>query len=217
MEVIDYLKGFMRGRRGNTIYFVLNGKLYAKQYTTPGKKRKWEVEGRTLKQKEITTRFTAVQCLYKEYMKQISPTIWRTAAKALGKIAPNLFNTMNFHCFDGNGNITDFKRFAFTTGKLALPRNLQVTQEGNRFQVTWQEEREWITAARTDRMQVGVLYDQLQRSPRLVPEVMGCRGDLQGEFTLDEALGQTAHVYIYFAGINEIDFSPSWYTHVEYV
>ncbi|MFR6541933.1 MAG: hypothetical protein ACLUPL_05135, partial [Butyricimonas virosa] len=108
-------------------------------------------------------------------------------------------------------------RFAFTTGKLALPRNLQVTQEGNRFQVTWQEEREWITAARTDRMQVGVLYDQLQRSPRLVPEVMGCRGDLQGEFTLDEALGQTAHVYIYFAGINEIDFSPSWYTHVEYV
>ena len=215
MEVIDYFKGLVRGRRGNVIYFTRNGKLHAKRYAIPGKPRKWEVEGRTEKQREVTTRFTAVQWFYKEYMKQVSPDIWRTAAKAHGKMAPNLFYTTNFHCFDGQSKIVDFEGFKFSTGRLALPRDLQVTREGNRFHVSWQEERDWSTAARTDMMQVGLLYDNLTRSPRLALEVKGCRGDLRGEFTLDESIGQSAHVYIFFAGVNQSGFSPSWHVHVE--
>lgn len=215
MKIFDFFNGKIRGRRGNMIYYTWNGETHVKRYAIPGKKRKWEVEGHTPKQQEIITRFKAVQLFYKEYMKQVSPTVWRTAAKAQGKIAPNLFNSTNFRCFDGTGEITDFEGFVFTVGKLALPRDLQIKREGNRFLVTWEEEREWKTAAATDKMQVGVLYDNLTRSPRLAPEVNGCRGDLQGEFTLDESIGCTAHVYIFFAGENQLDFSDSWYTHVE--
>lgn len=215
MEVIDYFKGLVRGRRGNVIYFTRNGKLHAKRYAIPGKPRKWEVEGRTEKQREVATRFTAVQWFYKEYMKQISPVAWRSAAKPQGWTAPNLFHATNSRCFDGQGEIVDFENFVFTLGILALPRDLRVTREGNRFRVTWHEEREWSTTARTDRMQVGILYDNLQRSPRLAPEVKGCRGDLQGEFILDEAIGKSAHVYIFFAGSNGTDFSASWHARVE--
>ena len=89
MEVIDYFNGLICGKRGNIIYFTRNGKLHVKRYAIPGKRRKWEVEGRTPKQREISIRFAAVQSFYKEYMKQVSPIVWRTAATAQGKIAPN--------------------------------------------------------------------------------------------------------------------------------
>jgi hypothetical protein len=215
MKIKDYMHGFPHGRRGNIIYYTRNDETYMRRYEIPGKKRKWEIEGRTQKQREVTARFTAVQSFYKEYMKQVSPVIWRTEARARGKMAPNLFYSTNFHCFDGQSEIVDFEGFKFSTGKLALPRDLQITREGNCFHVSWQEERDWSTAARTDVMQVGLLYDKLTRSPRLALEVKGCRGDLRGEFTLDESIGQTAHVYIFFAGMNQIDFSPSWHVHVE--
>lgn len=215
MLINKYISGFPRGRRGNIIYSNRNGVPYIKRYAIPGKKRKWEVEGRTPNQQEVTTRFTAVQWFYKEYMKQISPVVWRIAAQSKRRIAPNLFNSINFRCFNGQGEITDFEGFKFTVGKLALPRSLQVTCVGNRFRVTWQEERNWTTAARTDIMRVGLLYDNLTRSPRLSPETRGTRGDLQGEFALDESIGRAAHVYIFFAGVNDIDFSDSWHCHVE--
>lgn len=215
MKIKDYLKSFPRGRRGNLIYYVCNNVPCVRRYAIPGKKRKWEIEGRTPNQQEVTTRFTAVQWFYKEYMKQISPVVWRVVAKSQGRIAPNLFNSINFRCFNGLGEITDFEGFKFTVGKLALPRALQVTRAGYRFRVTWQEERDWTTAAWTDTMQVGLLYDDLTRSPRLSPETRGTRGDLQGEFTLDESIGRAAHVYIFFAGVNDADFSDSWYCHVE--
>lgn len=215
MKIKDDLKSFPRGRRGSLIYYICNNVPCVRRYAIPGKKRKWEIEGRTPKQQEVTTRFTAVQWFYKEYMKQVSPVIWRTAAKTQGKMAPNLFNSTNFRCFNGQGEITDFEGFKFTVGRLALPRTLKITREGNRFRVTWQEERDWTTAARTDTMQVGLLYDNLTRSPRLAPEVQGTRGDLQGEFILDESIGKSAHVYIFFARVNNGNFSDSWYCHVE--
>ena len=215
MKIKDFMNGIPIGRIGNLIYYTRDGEPYMRRYELPGKKKKWEMEGRTPKQREVTARFTAVQSFYKEYMKQVSPDIWRTAAKAHGKMAPNLFYTTNFHCFDGQSKIVDFEGFKFTAGRLALPRDLQVTREGNRFHVSWQEERDWSTATRTDVMQVGLLYDNLTRSPRLALEVKGCRGDLRGEFTLDESIGQSAHVYIFFAGVNQSGFSPSWHVHVE--
>ena len=215
MEVIDFFKGHIRGRKGNMMFVVRNDKLHIKRYAIPGKPRKWEEKGRTTKQQEVTTRFTAVQWFYREYMKQVSPDVWRAAAKPKRRTAPNLFHSTNARCFNGQGELVDFENFVFTQGTLALPRNLQVTREGNHFRVTWQEERHWTTTARTDTMQVGILYDNLQRSPRLAPNVKGCRGDLQGEFTLDERLGTSAHVYIFFAGNNGTDFSASWHARVE--
>lgn len=209
------MNGIVAGRRGNVIYYMVNGKMYMRRYAVPGKKRKWEIGGMSPKQQEMNVRFSAVQMFYKEYMKQVSPSVWRTVAKSRGMTAPNLFNSMNFHCFDGSGEITDFEGFHFAEGTLALPRGISMVPEGERFRVAWQEERDWSTAARTDVMQVGVLYDDLTRSPRLAVEVAGTRGDLTGEFALDSSIGQSAHVYIFFAGTDNSKFSSCWYGRAE--
>ncbi len=215
MRVKDFINGVIIGKRGNVIYYARNGKVYMRRYAIPGKKRKWGIGEMPPKQREMTVRFSAVQMFYKEYMKQVSPLVWRVIAKPRGMMAPNLFNSMNFHCFDGSGEITDFEGFHFTAGMLALPRDISVVPEGERFRVTWQEERDWSTAARTDVMQVGVLYDDLTRSPRLAVEVAGTRGDLAGEFALDSSIGQSAHVYIFFAGADNSEFSSCWYGRAE--
>ncbi|MCB6971342.1 MULTISPECIES: hypothetical protein [Butyricimonas] len=215
MKVRDFINGIIVGRRGNVIYYERAGRLYMRRYAIPGKKRKWETEGRSPGQKAAVARFKAVQMFYAEYAKQVSPEVWRCVAKARGKMAPNLFNSMNFNCFDGEGKMVDFEGFRFTEGVLALPREIRIVREGKRFRVTWREERDWSTAARGDVMQVGVLYDNLVRSPRLALEVTGRRGDLRGEFVLNESIGGSAHVYIFFASAGNTAFSPSWYLRVE--
>ena len=215
MKIKDFINRIIIGRRGNVIYYERAGRLYMRRYAIPGKKRKWETEGRSPGQKAAVVRFKAVQMFYAEYVKQVSCEVWRTIARARGKMAPNLFNSMNFNCFDGQGEMVDFERFRFTEGVLALPREIRIVREGNRFRVTWREERDWCTAAGDDVMQVGVLYDNLVRSPRLALEVTGRRGDLRGEFMLNESIGRSARVYIFFASVDNTAFSPSWYSRVE--
>lgn len=215
MKVRDFINGIIVGRRGNVIYYELNGRLYMRRYAIPGKQRKWETEGLSPRQYAAVARFKAVQMFYAEYAKQVSPEVWRALARVRGKMAPNLFNSMNFNCFDERGEMVDFEGFRFTEGTLALPREIRIVREGNRFRVTWQEERDWSSAARDDVMQVGVLYDNLVRSPRLALEVTGRRGDLWGEFMLNELMVGNAHVYIFFASADNTAFSPSWYSRVE--
>lgn len=137
-------------------------------------------------------------------------------AKERGRMAPNVFHSVNAGCFDGRGELVDFEGLRFADGKLSLPREIEVTREGNRFRVTWREERDWSTAARGDVMRVGVLYDTLKGSPRCALEVKGVRGELQGEFVLDESMGRGAHVYVFFARADLSAFSSCRYLRVEY-
>ena len=108
----------------------------------------------------------------------------------------------------------DFENFTFTDGTLALPRELKVSREANRFIVSWQEERTWKTTASTDKLQVGVIYDSAPGTPRLACQVKGVRGELQGEFTLDEEIGKAAHLYIFFSSEDGSGFSPSRHVRV---
>lgn len=215
MIVKDIFNGIVVGKSGNVIYYERGGRLCVRRRAIPGKKRKWEEVGRSSKQKEAVGRFTAVQRFYKEYAKQVSPEVWRLVAKREGKLPQNLFNATNCNCFDGQGEMVDFTGFKFTEGELFLPREITIVRVGNRFRVTWLEERDWNSAARCDVMRVGVLYDKLTRSPRLAMEVSGRRGDLRGEFTLNEELGRAAHVYIFFAKADGTAFSPSLCARVE--
>ena len=109
----------------------------------------------------------------------------------------------------------DFENFSFTDGTLALPRELKVSREANRFTISWQEERTWKTTASTDKLQVGVIYDNDPRIPRLACQVKGVRGESQGEFSLNEEIGQNAHLYIFFSSDDGLRFSPSQHVHVE--
>ena len=60
MKIKDFMNGIPIGRIGNLIYYTRDGEPYMRRYEIPGKKKKWEIEGRTPKQREVTARFTAV-------------------------------------------------------------------------------------------------------------------------------------------------------------
>ena len=70
------------------------------------------------------------------------------------------------------------------------------------------------TTASTDKLQVGVIYDNDPRIPRLACQVKGVRGESQGEFSLNEEIGQNAHLYIFFSSDDGLRFSPSQHVHV---
>lgn len=200
---------------GNLIYYVRNGVQCVRRVEVPGNKHKTE---RSSQQKKVTGRFAIVQSFYAFFRKHISQDIWQLAAKAEGKMGSNLFNSVNCRCFSGEGKLVDFVNFAFTKGTLLLPREMRVERvagEDRRFRVRWQEEREWETAAGSDRLQVGVLYDRLPRGPRLAESVAGRREEMCGEFTLAEKFPGGAHVYCFFAREDGTAYSDCQYFRID--
>lgn len=211
MEVKDSGLGLISGRMGNMVYYVRNGKQCVRRVAIPGKKRKWETEGRTEKQKAVTGRFAIVQAFYAKYNKAVSDKIWQAAARKRRMTGSNLFNSVNCKCFSGDGRLVDFENFRFADGELLLPRRIQLVENGRKFRVTWEEEREWTSASPTDRLWVGVLYDAHPLAPLLALDVKGTREEGAGEFTLDESMGPTAHIYCFFGRADESTFSESRY------
>ena len=118
MKVKDFINGQFQGRHNNLIFYTRGNNTYVRRYAIPGKKRKWETEGRTPKQQAVAIRFKAVQVFYMTFTKQVSPEIWRAVAKTVGRHAPNVFFSRNFHCFGEEGQIADFGNFMFTDGTL---------------------------------------------------------------------------------------------------
>lgn len=201
----------IRGKVGDLIYYVRNGKQYVRRKLIPGKQPKWETRGLTEKQKAVSVRFAVVQTFYSKYNECISPVIWRSAAQKARRTGPNLFHSLNSKCFDGEGKLVDFEHFLFSRGVLLLPRRMRLVSDGQKFRLTWEEEREWTTAFPADRLWVGVLYARHPLAPRLALDVKGVRGDFSGEFMLDSAMGTEAYIYCFFGREDETAFSDSCY------
>lgn len=211
MELIDGEGAAFRGKMGNLIYYKRGNKICVRRAAIPGKPRKWEQEGFSEERKTCMNRFAVVQELYRYFRREVSPDIWRTAARAEGRMAHTLFYSTNYRCFDAGREVLDAEGFQFSAGSVLLPRELTVTatEEEGMFRVSWQETRQGINAAATDRLQVGVLYDSKPKAPKRVPEVSGTRGDGEGWFRLDPKFGLPAHVYVYFAREDGTAYSPS--------
>ena len=73
MKVKDFINGQFQGRHNNLIFYTRGNNTYVRRYAIPGKKRKWETEGRTPKQQAVAIRFKAVQVFYMTFAKQVSP------------------------------------------------------------------------------------------------------------------------------------------------
>lgn len=212
MEVIDNNGQVFKGKMGNMVYYTMNGRTFVRRASIPGKKRKPQTE----KQRGMSKRFGMVQKLYSFYMEKVSPDIWRLAAKAVGKRAHNLFYSENCGCFNGEGEMVAPEMFRFSAGELLLPRDIQVeaTGKGN-FRVTWTDERELVTAASTDELRVGVIYDSTLLGLTWANTMEGRRGEGTGTFSLDSGKETGAHVYLFFARADGSAYSPSWHVHVE--
>ena len=213
MKVIDFGKGFS-GMMNGMVYYEMNGKLYARN--APRKRTQQEKENTSATVKGINRRFRAIQQLYSIYRRKVSPDIWRLAAREEGKMAHNLFHSTNCGCLNAEGKMAAPELFQFTAGTLLLPREMAVEAlGGGQFRATWAEEREMATAAGTDRLQAGVLYDNNLLALHTATEVSGTRGEGQGVFALDPAKAEGAHVYLYFAREDGTAYSPSTHFHVE--
>lgn len=213
MKVIDFGKGFS-GMMNGMVYYEMNGKLYARN--APRKRTQQEKENTSATVKGINRRFRAIQQLYSIYRRKVSPDIWRLAAREEGKMAHNLFHSTNCGCLNAEGKMAAPELFQFTAGTLLLPREMAVEAlGGGQFRATWTEEREMATAAGTDRLQAGVLYDNNLLALHTATEVSGTRGEGQGVFALDTAKAGGAHVYLYFAREDGTAYSPSTHFHVE--
>lgn len=213
MKVIDFGKGFS-GMMNGVVYYEMNGKLYARN--APRKRTEKEKENASATVKGINRRFRAIQQLYSIYRRKVSPDIWRLAAREEGKMAHNLFHSTNCGCLNAEGKMAAPELFQFTAGTLLLPREMAVEAlGGGQFRATWAEEREMATAAGTDRLQAGVLYDNNLLALHTATEVSGTRGEGQGVFALDPAKAEGAHVYLYFAREDGTAYSPSAHFHVE--
>lgn len=116
----------LSGKMGNIIYYTRGGKTFARRAAIPGKKRKWETEGRNPAQAATTRRFGVMQRMYSLYAREVSAEIWRAAGRAAGKMAANLFNSTNFACIDGQGRMANPESFAFSAGELTLPPGLRM-------------------------------------------------------------------------------------------
>lgn len=213
MKVIDFGKGFS-GMMNGMVYYEMNGKLYARN--APRKRTEKEKENASATVKGINRRFRAIQQLYSIYRRKVSPDIWRLAAREEGKMAHNLFHSTNCGCLNAEGKMAAPELFQFTAGTLLLPREMAVEAlGGGQFRATWAEEREMATAAGTDRLQAGVLYDNNLLALHTATEVSGTRGEGQGMFALDTERAGGAHVYLYFAREDGTAYSPSAHFHVE--
>lgn len=213
MKVIDFGKGFS-GMMNGVVYYEMNGKLYARN--APRKRTEKEKENASATVKGINRRFRAIQQLYSIYRRKVSPDIWRLAAREEGKMAHNLFHSTNCGCLNAEGKMAAPELFQFTAGTLLLPREMAVEAlGGGQFRATWAEEREMATAAGTDRLQAGVLYDNNLLALHTATEMSGTRGEGQGVFALDTAKAGGAHVYLYFAREDGTAYSPSAHFHVK--
>ena len=207
MKVVGFGKGFS-GMMDGIVYYEMNGKLYARR--APRERTEEEKAAASPVVKGIHRRFKVVQQTYGLFRRLVSPDIWRLAAKAERKIAPNLFHSMNCGSFDGEGKLVAPENFHFSAGVLQLPRGLAVEPlGGSRFRATWEDERGMATTAATDRLCVGVLYDRNLLALHVALEVSGVRGDGRGEFVLDAGRGPGAHAYLYFAREDGTAYSPS--------
>ncbi|WP_099291991.1 hypothetical protein [Butyricimonas sp. Marseille-P3923] len=215
MKMEDLMNNILRGKRGNLIIYKRGETWCARRVAIPGKKRAWEVNGHSMKKQGAITRFTAVQAFYKAYGLSVSPVIWRLAGREEGMLPHNLFLKENYACFDTMGMLVDFEGLRFSTGKLLLPRNIKIDRDGEWFRVTWEDERDWDKAAGSDRLRVGVIYDDKPLSPRVALEVSGARGNKEGVFRLNESVGRSAHVYVFFERADGEGFSRCRYFRVK--
>ena len=200
----------MSGKMGNLIFYQRNGQTYVRRVQVPGKKRKWETEGRSERQQASTARFRMTQAYYSYFRRHVSEEIWRTAAQAEGRMAHNLFHAENFVCFNGKGAMEKPELLHFSAGRVQLRGGLEVVpMGGGRFEARWKEGEAWEYCLPGDELRVGVVYDRNLNGPCWAEEASGRREDCRGEFRLNATKKDTAHVYLFFAREDGTAYSPS--------
>ena len=144
---------------------------------------------------------------------------WQRAEKPRQWNGYNLFVHRNIGAFTGEGTIGDFGKVELTAGRLSLPDNIRLRQEGERWVMEWENLTELSGDRGNDRMQVALMegredgftvkvWGEWRDGSR--PEG-GKREEGRLAFRLPTAWRGYGRLYCFMRSENGGEFSPSRY------
>jgi len=198
--------GAIKGTFGNYIGASWKGRGYVRirpsNYVNPN----------SPKQQKQRARFAACTKLSKFLRIDILNPIW---TKMAGNITgQNLFMKTNISLFAPDGTITDYENLKVSVGRLPLPKNIVVQNDGataGAIRITWNDNSGKDIAASTDRLRV--VY--ITGTTAVVMEgLVFTRSECLATIQLNGISGQTVHVYVFFEDAEAGTFSESFYAMV---
>ena len=91
-----------------------------------------------------------------------------------------------------------------------MPWDMAVTRVGEVVMFTWHDDRDCPHARGSDRLLVGLLYDEYRDRPVLI-DPHALRGHGAASITLDPKYGAVAHVYLFFERVDKRAYSDDQY------
>ena len=169
---------------------------------------------RTPDQKKVNNKFQKMRKLYAAYRAVMEGhPAWKSAAALYGdegQTGDNYFYVTNHNYVNDGGGVGCFSLFKFCRGELALPWNIRLSRQGNSIALTWHDDRQDSGGHGSDRVLVGLFYDNHPTRPVLfdtgATRAEGCAGIL-----LDPQYGPHAHLYIFFESKDKTTYSENLY------
>ncbi len=190
------------------------GKTDKKKTKKPKKGKKKRSE----KQIACNDEFKAQRELYTTFhaaVMEVCPA-WELLAAWLKRVTrsgDNCFQAINHKYMDGD-KVACPALFHFSLGELAIPWDMQATREGDIVLFTWHDTRDYPHARGSDRLVIGILYDDYRDRPVIV-ETRSPRSHGAASIILDPKYGQRVHVYPFFERANKTAYSDDQYFLIE--
>lgn len=182
------------------------------------KKRKKGKKKRTPKQRACNTEFQAQRKLYTAFRAVVMVVCpaWGLYAAWMRRVAhsgDNCFHAINHKYMDGD-EVGCPELFHFSQGELGMPWDMKVSREGNVVLFTWHDDRDCPHARGTDRLIVGILYDEHRGRPDLA-EPQALRSHGAASITLNPKYGSRVHVYPFFERADKRAYSEDQHFTIE--
>lgn len=208
MKLLSLFSGLFAGQKriranGMTFTHKKDNTYVARTSTNrkPNKRRGERRKRRSEKQLACNREFRGQRKFFHAFrvvMMQPCPA-WEFFAEWMRRVThtgDNCFQAINHKYMNGN-EVGCPALFHFSQGELGMPWDMEVTREGNIVMFTWHDERDCPHARGSDRLLVGVLYDEHRDRPVLVdPHALREHGS--ASIVLDPRYGSRAHVYLFF-------------------
>jgi hypothetical protein len=181
------------GTVGDIISYVVKGKTYYRR--KPTKKYFAHSEKQLLQR----TQFLSCQKFAQKVMDDINKEIWNKCSDDMHGF--DLFKKTNYHEFDTNGNIANFKNLKLSKGNLLLPETIRFenNEAGNgAITIIWENEDYTKENMPSDWLRIIAICEG---EPIIVQGIIAFRHENTATFQLPWENGKTVHLYAYF--VNE--------------
>lgn len=194
----------IKGRIGNTIFSVRNGKYYAR--AVPASVSNPNTE----KQQAVRDRFRVAVRFYQRLKETPLDEVWRRSGKNAKLTGFALFMRENLKMFDHRGKIVDYDGLRLATGNRDGVYDLSASvDDGNRVTLRWAGADDSAYLDQDDRLMVVLLRGDRAFSPEVVEEVQVTRGEGMAVFPLYRVKDVPVHVYCFFVSPSFSTFSNS--------